>query len=182
LPRSRTFCRRTDRVRFRKPLDRLTMVLPSRGIVEPRRAFDVDDVERTHAGRYAQEASEGRLGAAVVPVDELLDVQASVAPDAERGAGPVVGLDQDVLHTARPYEVGASMRQTLTVKMEIVKIKGGFESPLPADRIIIPEISPAEGEVNFPFAPTTQRVIMTNWYAWPNNVTGRWALMGDENP
>ena len=78
--------------------------------------------------------------------------------------------------------VGASMRQTLTVKMEIVKIKGGFESPLPADRIIIPEISPAEGEVNFPFAPTTQRVIMTNWYAWPNNVTGRWALMGDENP
>jgi len=78
--------------------------------------------------------------------------------------------------------VGQSMRQTLTVKMEIVKIKGGFESPLPADRIIIPEISPAEGEVNFPFAPTTQRVIMTNWYAWPNSLTGRWAFMGDENP
>lgn len=78
--------------------------------------------------------------------------------------------------------VGQSMRQTLTVKMEIVKIKGGFESPLPADRIVIPEISPAEGEVNFPFAPTTQRVIMTNWYAWPNGNTGRWAFMGDENP
>ena len=78
--------------------------------------------------------------------------------------------------------VGASMRQQLSVKMVIRKIKGGFESPLPADHIIIPEISPAEGEVNFPFAPTTQRVIMTNWYAWPNFQTGRWAFMGDENP
>lgn len=78
--------------------------------------------------------------------------------------------------------VGTSLRQTLSVKMEIIKIKGGFESPLPADKIIIPEISPAEGEVNFPFAPTTQRVIMTNWYAWPNSATGRWSFMGDENP
>jgi hypothetical protein len=78
--------------------------------------------------------------------------------------------------------VGQSMRQTLTVRMEIIKIKGGFESPLPADKIVIPEISPAEGEVNFPFAPTTQRVIMTNWYAWPNSLSGRWAFMGDENP
>jgi len=78
--------------------------------------------------------------------------------------------------------VGQSMRDTLTVKMEIIKIKGGFESPLPADKIVIPEISPAEGEVNFPFAPVTQRVIMTNWYAWPNQNTGRWAFMGDENP
>jgi hypothetical protein len=78
--------------------------------------------------------------------------------------------------------VGQSMRQTLTVKMVIKKIKGGFESPLPEDHIIIPEISPAEGEVNFPFAPVTQRVIMTNWYAWPDPNTGRWAFTGDENP
>lgn len=78
--------------------------------------------------------------------------------------------------------VGASMRQQLSLRMEIIKIKGGFESPLAADRIIIPEISPAEGEVNFPFAPVTQREIMTNWYAWPNDVTGRWAIMGDELP
>jgi hypothetical protein len=78
--------------------------------------------------------------------------------------------------------VGQSMRQTLTVKMLIKKIKGGFESPLPEDQIIIPEISPAEGEVNFPFAPVTQRQIMTNWYAWPNATTGRWAFTGDENP
>jgi len=78
--------------------------------------------------------------------------------------------------------VGASMRQTLVAKMELVKIKGGFESSLPADKIVIPTISPAEGEVNFPFAPTTQRVIMTNWYAWPDPNTGRWAFFGDENP
>jgi hypothetical protein len=78
--------------------------------------------------------------------------------------------------------VGQSMRQTLSVKMQIIKIKGGFLSSLPADQIIIPEISPAEGEVNFPFAPTTQRHIMTNWYAWPNGNTGRWAFTGDEFP
>lgn len=78
--------------------------------------------------------------------------------------------------------VGASMRQTLTVQMEIIKIKGGFESPLAVDKIVIPSISPAEGEVNFPFAPVTQRVIMTNWYAWPNPDTGRWAFFGDEFP
>lgn len=78
--------------------------------------------------------------------------------------------------------VGASMRQQLSLKMELVKLKGGFESPLPGDTIVIPSISPAEGEVNFPFAPTTQREIVTNWYAWPNSVTGRWAFMGDENP
>jgi hypothetical protein len=78
--------------------------------------------------------------------------------------------------------VGQSMRQTLSLKMELTKIKGGFESPLPVDTIIIPEISPAEGEVNFPFAPTTQREIMTNWYAWPDPDTGRWSFFGDEFP
>ena len=75
--------------------------------------------------------------------------------------------------------VGADMR-SLALKMEIRKIKGGFESALPEDIIIIPEISPAEGEVNFPFAPTTQREIVTNWYAWPSDITGRWAFLGDE--
>jgi hypothetical protein len=75
--------------------------------------------------------------------------------------------------------VGADMR-SLAFKMEIRKIKGGFESAIPKDIIIIPEISPAEGEVNFPFAPTTQREILTNWYAWPDDVTGRWAYLGDE--
>lgn len=77
--------------------------------------------------------------------------------------------------------VGADLR-SLARKMEIRKIKGGFESTEPKDIIIIPEISPAEGEVNFPFAPTTQREIMTNWYAWPDDTTGRWAFLGDENP
>lgn len=78
--------------------------------------------------------------------------------------------------------VGQSMRQTLAVKMEIVKIKGGKESPLAADKIVIPAISPAEGEVNFPYAPVSQRFILTNWYAWPDENTGRWAYTGDENP
>jgi hypothetical protein len=77
--------------------------------------------------------------------------------------------------------VGGSLRAQ-AVKMQISKIKGGFESSLPEDTIIIPEISPAEGEVNFPFAPTTQREIVTNWYAWPNGDTGRWAFIGNENP
>lgn len=78
--------------------------------------------------------------------------------------------------------VGASMRQQLSLKMEIVKLRGGFESPLPGDTIVIPSCSPAEGDVNFPFAPTVQRVINTNWYAWPNQDTGRWSYMGDELP
>ncbi len=76
--------------------------------------------------------------------------------------------------------VGQSMRQTLAKRMRITKIKGGKESTDPADTIIIPEISPAEGEVHFPFAPTVQRVILTNWYAWPDPEHGRWAWMGDE--
>ncbi len=77
--------------------------------------------------------------------------------------------------------VGLSLR-SIAVKMMLAKIKGGFESALPQDQIIIPEISPAEGEVNFPFAPTTQREIMSNWYAWPNSTTLRWAFVGDEHP
>ena len=77
--------------------------------------------------------------------------------------------------------VGADLRSQ-AIKIKIAKIKGGFESALPADIIIIPECSPAEGEVNFPFAPTTQREIVTNWYAWPNADTGRWAYTGDELP
>lgn len=77
--------------------------------------------------------------------------------------------------------VGADLRsQAIIVK--IAKIKGGFESADPDDIIIIPECSPAEGEVNFPFAPTTQREIVTNWYAWPHPETGRWAYTGDEKP
>ena len=77
--------------------------------------------------------------------------------------------------------VGLSVR-SMAMKMEIRKIKGGFESPLPADAIIIPEISPADGETSFPFAPTSQREITTNWYAWPNALTGRLAYTGDELP
>lgn len=83
--------------------------------------------------------------------------------------------------------VGQSMRRTMAKQMRITKLtgtseSGQIESTDPADTIIIPEISPAEGEVNFPFAPTTQRVIMTNWYAWPHPDTGRWAFIGDEYP
>jgi len=77
--------------------------------------------------------------------------------------------------------VGESLRSQ-AMKMTLNKIRGGFESPLPADIIVIPEISPAEGDVNFPFSPTTQREILTNWYAWPNAVTGRWSFTGDEFP
>ena len=77
--------------------------------------------------------------------------------------------------------VGADLRSQ-SLRMEIRKIKGGFESTLPQDIIVIPEISPAEGEVNFPFAPVTQREILTNWYAWPDSITSRWAFLGDENP
>lgn len=77
--------------------------------------------------------------------------------------------------------VGSDLRSQ-AIKVEIRKIKGGFESADPDDIIIIPECSPAEGEVNFPFAPTTQREIVTNWYAWPNDETGRWAYTGDELP
>ena len=77
--------------------------------------------------------------------------------------------------------VGLSLRSR-SLKMELRKIKGGFESVLPEDRIIIPEISPAEGEVTFPFAPVSQREIMTNWYAWPDDATGRWAFTGTELP
>lgn len=77
--------------------------------------------------------------------------------------------------------VGLSMRSQ-ALKMELRKIKGGFESALPEDRIIIPEISPADGEVTFPFAPTTQREITSNWYAWPDDATGRWAFTGTELP
>jgi hypothetical protein len=115
----------------------------------------------------------------VIPFKEIsLDNLRRGVPSAR----VVENADQSKRRVDFNVAVGQSMRQTLTVKMEIIKIKGGFESPLPADRIIIPEISPAEGEVNFPFAPTTQRVIMTNWYAWPDSNTGRWAFMGDENP
>lgn len=115
----------------------------------------------------------------VIPFKEIsLDNLRRGVPSAR----VVENSDQSKRRVDFTVAVGQSMRQTLSVKMTIKKIKGGFESPLPADHIIIPEISPAEGEVNFPFAPTTQRVIMTNWYAWPNSNTGRWAFMGDENP
>jgi hypothetical protein len=115
----------------------------------------------------------------VIPFKEIsLDNLRRGVPSAR----VVQNADQSKRRVDFTVAVGQSMRQTLSVKMTIKKIKGGFESPLPADHIIIPEISPAEGEVNFPFAPTTQRVIMTNWYAWPDPNTGRWAFMGDENP
>lgn len=121
----------------------------------------------------------GGMVKVVIPFKEI-------SLDNLRRGVPSARVTQNATATKRRVDfvvaVGQSMRQTLSVKMTIKKIKGGFESPLPADHIIIPEISPAEGEVNFPFAPTTQRVIMTNWYAWPNDVTGRWAFMGDENP
>jgi len=115
----------------------------------------------------------------VVPFKEIsLDNFRSGVPSAR----VVENADGSKRRVDFTVAVGQSMRQTLTVKMVIKKIKGGFESPLPEDHIILPEISPAEGDVNFPFAPVTQRVIMTNWYAWPNALTGRWAFTGDENP
>lgn len=121
----------------------------------------------------------GGMVKVVIPFKEIsLDNLRRGVPSAR----VVENADQSKRRVDFTVAVGASMRQQLSVKMTIKKIKGGFESPLPADHIIIPEISPAEGEVNFPFAPTTQREIMTNWYAWPNSNTGRWAFMGDENP
>ncbi len=74
-------------------------------------------------------------------------------------------------------QVGQSMRE-LAVKMEIRKIFGGAESTDPKDILVIPEISPVDGEVSLPFHPTEQRVITANFEAWPNE-QGMWAYFGD---
>jgi hypothetical protein len=120
----------------------------------------------------------GGMTKVVIPFKEIsLDNLRLGVPSAR----VIENADQSKRRVDFTVAVGADMR-SLSLKMEIRKIKGGFESSAPKDIIIIPEISPAEGEVNFPFAPTTQREILTNWYAWPDDVTGRWAFLGDENP
>ena len=120
----------------------------------------------------------GGMVKVVIPFKEIsvVNLQAGV-PSARL----VSNSDGSLQRVDFSVAVGADLR-SLSLQMYIIKIKGGFESSLPQDTIVIPEISPAEGEVNFPFAPTTQREIMTNWYAWPDPVTGRWAYLGTSNP
>jgi hypothetical protein len=120
----------------------------------------------------------GGMAKVVIPFKEIsLDNLRLGVPSARL----VQNQDQSKRRVDFTVAVGADLRSQ-ALKMEIRKIKGGFESTIPRDIIVIPEISPAEGEVNFPFAPTTQREIMTNWYAWPDSITQRWAFLGDENP
>lgn len=73
-------------------------------------------------------------------------------------------------------QVGQSMRD-LAVKLEIRKIIGGAESTDPEDILVIPEISPVDGEVSLPFHPTEQRVITAQFEAWPD-ANGVWAYLG----
>ncbi len=75
--------------------------------------------------------------------------------------------------------VGLSMR-SLAKKMTIKKILGGVESALAKDHLVIPLASPVDAEVSFTYSPTAQRVIKATFEAWPDDVTGRWAYMGDE--
>jgi len=79
--------------------------------------------------------------------------------------------------------VGLSARAQAK-ELRIIKLVGtgsGFgESTDPADWIIIPLASPADSNVVIPFAPTTQREMAITFEAWPNDVSGRWAYMGDE--
>jgi hypothetical protein len=120
----------------------------------------------------------GGMTKVIIPFKEIsLDNLQIGVPSARL----VENADKSLRRVDFTLAVGADLRSN-SLKMEIRKIKGGFESSNPVDIIIIPEISAAEGEVNFPFAPTTQREIMTNWYAWPDDVTGRWAFLGNENP
>lgn len=89
-----------------------------------------------------------------------------------RGAGALQRLD----FVAR---VGQSMR-ALAFKMEIRKFRAGGESARPQDIVVIPEVSPVDGEVLHAYHPTTQRVITGTFEAWPDTLSGRWAFGGDE--
>jgi hypothetical protein len=89
----------------------------------------------------------------------------------------VTDSDGDRMRVEFVSQVGQSMRE-LAVKMEIRKIFGGAESTDPKDILVIPEISPVDGEVALPFHPTEQRVITANFEAWPN-AQGMWAYFGD---
>lgn len=73
--------------------------------------------------------------------------------------------------------VGQSLR-TLARELKIIKFRDGVESVLGKDRLVIPLASPVDAEVVIPFSPTTQRVIVATFEAWPD-VNGRWAFMGD---
>ncbi len=75
--------------------------------------------------------------------------------------------------------VGLSLR-SLAKKLTLKKIVGGVESVLKKDWLIIPEASPAEGELSVSFTPTDQRVLAATFEAWPNDTTGRWGYFGDE--
>lgn len=75
--------------------------------------------------------------------------------------------------------VGLSLR-SLAKKLTLKKIVGGAESALAKDHLIIPEASPAEGELSVAFTPADQRVLAATFDAWPNDTTGRWGFFGDE--
>jgi len=140
---------------------------------------EVADLTGAQTGNIPQnKVTIGGMCKVVIPFKELsFDNIAAGIPNSRL----VANSDGTKRRVDFMTRVGESLRAR-AVKMEIRKILGGFESPLPKDAIIIPEISPADGETSFPFAPTSQREIITNWYAWPDGLTGRWAFTGDEFP
>lgn len=75
--------------------------------------------------------------------------------------------------------VGLSLR-SLAKKLTLKRIVAGVESPLKKNHLVIPEASPAEGEISLAYNAEDQRVIAVPFEAWPNDTTGRWCYFGDE--
>jgi len=120
----------------------------------------------------------GRVSVSV-PLKEIsLSNMATGILNAVLVSGATSGVRLDIKN-----RVGLSARSLAKV-LKIVKLIGsgsGFnESTDPADTIVMPEASPADSVVTIPFAPTTQREIVVTFECWPNDVSGRWAYMGDE--
>lgn len=140
---------------------------------------EVGNLTGAQTGNVAQDkVIIGGMAKVVLPFKEI-------TMDNFKVAVPMTRLVENADGSRRRLDfavkVGLSMRSQ-AMKMSIHKIKGGFESALAEDIIVIPEISPAEGEVSLPYAPTTQREILSNWYAWPHEATGRWVFLGNELP
>lgn len=78
--------------------------------------------------------------------------------------------------------VGLSAR-SLAKELRIIRLIGsgaGFgESTDPDDIIVIPLASPSDSSMNLPFNLNQQEIVV-EFEAWPNDVSGRWAYIGDE--
>jgi hypothetical protein len=101
---------------------------------------------------------------------------ARAIPNAVLVTGATSGTRLDIKN-----RVGFLLR-SLAKKLVIKKIIAGQETTDPAHIIVIPEATPAESEITFPFSPTEQRILEVTFQAWPDGTTGRWAFMGDEFP